>query len=156
MKIKEALQKNREKIQKNIITFNLFGETVEQYICWNNLSMMVVDELYEGDFEEFTNVLDKIRELSEKNEKAIKTHSLGIPGIVKANLAIVWGLLAGAGEVLEYEDMQQIAYEISRNEEALQTCWKTMIKANIEEDDLKKIQIKEEASTALEGVSKKK
>ena len=44
--LREVLQRNQNNVKKNTVTFELFGETVTQPIRWNNLSLMVVDELY--------------------------------------------------------------------------------------------------------------
>ena len=141
--LREILQKNQNNVKKNTVTFELFGETVKQPIRWNNLSLMIVDELYEGNFGEFQAIIDRIRVVAEEKKEqgaAHVTDSLGMPGIVKANLAIIWGLLAGAGEVLTYEEVQEIVYNINNNEQALMSCWQAMIDGDIQEEDLQKLQ----------------
>lgn len=143
--LKEILRKNKNNINKNKVKFNLFGEEIEQVIHWNNLSVMIVDELYEGDFDAFTAVLERIQAVAESHNKGTNDNtSLGFPGIIKANLAIIWGLFAGAGVVLTYDEAQEITHAISKDQKALQMCWTTMIAGDIDPSDIELINNKNE------------
>ena len=141
MNLKEVFKKNQKNISNNTVSFELFGEDVTQPIRWNNLSIMIVDEIYDGNFEEFTDVLEKIKTVAEDKTKSRKKEalSLGMSGIAKANLAIVWGLIAGAGDVITYEEAQEVTYAITTDEKALVKCWQVMITGDIQKEDLEKI-----------------
>jgi len=144
-KSKEILRKNIENIEKglsvNTVKFKLFGEEVTEHIRWTNLSWKIVDRLYEGDLTEFFQVLARMKELGETTKKKDidKIHSLGIPGLPDANLAIVWGLLAGGGLELTYREAQEMTTALTNDKDALSDCWKTMASGDIQEEDLEKI-----------------
>ena len=136
MDLAEALKRNIESQKDNIITFKLGGEEVTARIKWNNASMIVVDNLYEGDLEEFSNVINRLGSIKDPSKAQ---YGIGIAGLPKANLAIIWGLLTGAGQSVSYEDAQDITQAITQDEEAIKKCWALMMKSDIDPEDLKKI-----------------
>ena len=158
---KELLNKTIKNVDEgigvNTVKFKLCGKEITKPIRWTNLSWKIVDSLYQGDLTEFLQVFDRITEIGKTTKKADikKIHSLGISGLPDANLAIVWGVLAGGGLELTYREAQELTTIFTKDEKALTECWKAMVIGDIQEEDLKKIKTSKSSKNTKKKIQKK-